>query len=126
MRFNKSGLVVNILGTLLLVYGLGSWHQWSDAFVARGWIALTMGGIGVTLLFTVAIAKEHLDGVSKFMIAIALAGVILLGFVARADLATHDPLGSMWRWVMVATLYLIAMVCSYGAVAPPQLKRYIN
>lgn len=120
MRFNKSGLAVNILGTLLLVYGLGSWHQWSDVFVARGWIALTMGGIGAALLFAVAIAKEHLDGVSKFMVILALAGIILLGFFARADLAKYDVLGNVWRWVMVTALYLIAMVCSYGAISLPQ------
>jgi hypothetical protein len=120
MNLNKSVLAVQVLGTLLLAYGLGSWHNFSNLFVWPSWLALTMGGIGALLLFAVAIAKEHLDGVSKFMVILALAGVILLGFSARADLATHDPLGSMWRWVMVTALYLIAMVCSYGAISLPQ------
>lgn len=126
MNLNKQGLAVNVIATLFLVYGLGSWHNFSSVFLWPGWIALTMGLIGAVLIFSVAAGKKHLDGVSQCMVVLALAGTILLGFAARADLATHDPLGSMWRWVMVGICYIIAMACSYGAVAPPQLKRYIS
>lgn len=126
MNLNKTRLAVSIIGTLLLVYGLGSRYQLSDAFVARGWLALAMGIIGALILWTVGTGHLFLDGFSQLMVTLALCGLLLLGFGARLDLATYDPIKDVWRWVMISICYIIAIACSYGVIAPRELKPYID
>lgn len=131
MRFNKSGLAVQVLGTLLLAYGLGSWHSFGSAFVWPSWLALTMGMVGAALIFAVAVApgsiavgKTDLDGVSQLMVGLCMALVLLMGFAARADLATYDPIGNIIRWAIVTVMYIIAMLCSYGAINTKRSTMY--
>ena len=123
MRFNKSGLTVQVLGTLLLAYGLGSWHSFNSVFAWPSWLALTMGIVGAVLIFAVAVApgsiavgKTYLDGASQLMVGLCMALILLAGFAVRDDLATYDPVGNTGRWVVTAVIYLVAMACSYGAI----------